>query len=64
METRILSGEEEAAFTAHGVISGFFQPRGLVGSIGGGSLEVAEVIGDALGERRPACRLGRCRCKR
>ena len=33
LETRILSGEEEASYTAYGVISGFFQPRGLVGDI-------------------------------
>ena len=58
LETRILSGEEEASYTAYGVISGFFQPRGLVGDIGGGSLEVAEVIGDTLGERLTSMPLG------
>ncbi len=58
LETRILSGEEEATYTAHGVISGFFQPKGLVGDIGGGSLEVAEVTGDAVGERLTSMPLG------
>ena len=58
LKTRILSGAEEATYTAYGVISGFFQPKGLVGDIGGGSLEVAEVIGDALGERLTSMPLG------
>jgi exopolyphosphatase/guanosine-5'-triphosphate,3'-diphosphate pyrophosphatase len=58
LETRILTGEEEAFYTATGVISGFFQPKGLVGDIGGGSLEVAEVLGDRVGERRSSMPLG------
>ena len=58
LETRILTGEEEATYTAYGVISGFFQPKGLVGDIGGGSLEIAEVIGDGLGERLTSMPLG------
>jgi exopolyphosphatase/guanosine-5'-triphosphate,3'-diphosphate pyrophosphatase len=58
LETRILSGEEEATYTAFGVISGFFQPCGLVGDIGGGSLEVAEVTGDAVGQRLTSMPLG------
>ncbi|MCB1496556.1 MAG: Ppx/GppA family phosphatase [Bauldia sp.] len=58
LETRVLSGEEEATYTSYGVISGFFQPRGLVGDIGGGSLEVAEVVGDHVGERMTSMPLG------
>lgn len=58
LKVRILSGEEEARYTALGVISGFFQPRGLVGDIGGGSLEVAEVVGDHVGERKASMPLG------
>ncbi|NND92524.1 MAG: Ppx/GppA family phosphatase [Granulosicoccus sp.] len=58
LETRMLSGEEEAYFSAHGVISGFFQPKGMIGDIGGGSLEVAEVIGDHVGERTTSMPLG------
>ncbi len=58
LETRLLSGEEEAHYAAMGVISGFFQPKGLVGDIGGGSLEVAEVLGDAVGERKASMPLG------
>lgn len=58
LETRLLSGEEEAFYSAHGVISGFFQPHGMMGDIGGGSLEVAEVIGDTLGDRMTSMPLG------
>ncbi|SFC85462.1 Ppx/GppA phosphatase family protein [Tropicimonas isoalkanivorans] len=55
---RLISGEEEATFAALGVISGFFQPRGLVGDIGGGSLEIAEVLGDRVGDRKVSMPLG------
>lgn len=58
LKVRILSGEEEATYTALGVVSGFFQPKGLVGDIGGGSLEVAEVIGDRVGDRTASMPLG------
>lgn len=51
IDVRILSEAEEAHFAALGVISGFYRPRGLVGDMGGGSLEVAEVIDDQVGER-------------
>jgi len=57
-ETRVLSGEEEATYTASGVISGFFQPKGLVGDIGGGSLEVAEVVTDRVGDRLTSLPIG------
>ena len=58
LETRILSGDEEATYAALGVISGFFQPKGIAGDMGGGSLEVAEVLGDRVGERRVSMPLG------
>jgi exopolyphosphatase/guanosine-5'-triphosphate,3'-diphosphate pyrophosphatase len=58
LETRVLTGREEATYTARGVIAGIFQPKGLVGDIGGGSLEVAEVIGDRVGERMASMPLG------
>lgn len=40
---RVLSGPEEAHFSALGVISGMPGERGLVGDFGGGSLELAEI---------------------
>jgi len=54
----VLAGEEEAYYTALGVISGFYQPKGIVGDIGGGSLEIAEILGDRVGERRTSVPLG------
>ena len=54
----MLSGQEEATYAALGVISGFFQPKGLAGDMGGGSLEVAEIIGDRVGERMVSMPLG------
>lgn len=45
LDVRILSGAEEARFAALGVIAGFHEPRGIVGDMGGGSLEMA-MIGD------------------
>jgi exopolyphosphatase/guanosine-5'-triphosphate,3'-diphosphate pyrophosphatase len=58
LETRVLSGHEEATYAALGVISGFFQPKGLAGDLGGGSLEVAEILGDRVGERTVSMPLG------
>ncbi len=52
LETRVLTGTEEARFSALGVVSGFYQPRGLVGDFGGGSLEVAEVFHDSVSSDR------------
>ncbi len=57
-EIRILEGEEEARFSAMGVISGFFQPSGLMGDLGGGSLEIAEVLDDKIGDRSVSLPLG------
>ena len=49
LKVRILQGAEEARYSALGVISGFFRPVGLVGDMGGGSLEVAEALDDHVG---------------
>ena len=58
VQLRVLSGAEEAHFAALGVISGFFRPIGLVGDMGGGSLEVAEALDDRVGERWVSLPLG------
>ncbi|MDB5512018.1 MAG: hypothetical protein JWR08_1501 [Enterovirga sp.] len=39
----LLTGEQEAALSASGVISGLHDPDGLVGDLGGGSLELIDV---------------------
>jgi exopolyphosphatase/guanosine-5'-triphosphate,3'-diphosphate pyrophosphatase len=41
----ILSGRREAELTALGVISGIHEPDGIVGDLGGGSLELVEISG-------------------
>ncbi|GAA0771727.1 Ppx/GppA family phosphatase [Roseibium denhamense] len=46
---RILDGNEEAYYSAMGVIAGFWKPRGVVGDMGGGSLELVEVAPNAPG---------------
>lgn len=58
LATTVLSGTEEAVHSALGVLSGFYRPMGLVGDIGGGSLEVAEILGDRVGERVISMPLG------
>ena len=58
LQVRVLSGEEEARYAALGVISGFYRPVGLVGDMGGGSLEVAEALDDQVGERSTSLPLG------
>lgn len=40
---RVLSGEEEAILSAHGVIGAFPDARGIVADLGGGSLELVRV---------------------
>jgi exopolyphosphatase/guanosine-5'-triphosphate,3'-diphosphate pyrophosphatase len=44
----VLSGRREAELSALGVMSGVYQPNGLVGDLGGGSLELVDVRGDRV----------------
>ncbi|MDI7861046.1 exopolyphosphatase [Rhizobiaceae bacterium n13] len=46
---QVLSGEEEAQFSALGVISGYFDPDGIAGDLGGGSLELIDIRGKKFG---------------
>ncbi len=46
----VLSGKEEAYYSALGVISGFHNPHGVTGDLGGGSLELVQVSGHDIGE--------------
>ncbi|MEM6762229.1 MAG: Ppx/GppA family phosphatase [Pseudomonadota bacterium] len=46
---RVLDGREEAEMAANGVLCGFWQPDGVVGDLGGGSLELIDVADDQLG---------------
>ena len=42
---KVLSGAREAHLTALGVVSGIHRPDGIVGDLGGGSLELVDVHG-------------------
>ena len=46
----LLTGDREAALSAAGVVSGFKRPDGLVGDLGGGSLELIELDGGVAGQ--------------
>src|SRR5262249_114008 len=44
----VLSGKREAELSALGIVSGFHRPDGIVGDLGGGSLELTDVHGHRL----------------
>src|SRR5579871_1381328 len=44
----VVSGRREAELSALGIISGFHKPDGIVGDLGGGSLELTDVSGRKL----------------
>jgi exopolyphosphatase / guanosine-5'-triphosphate,3'-diphosphate pyrophosphatase len=46
---RVLSGREEAYYSALGVISSFHKPDGIAGDFGGGSLELVDVRDHEIG---------------
>ncbi len=48
-DIEVLSGKREARLSAYGVISGFHMPDGVVGDMGGGSLELIDVHGHRAG---------------
>jgi exopolyphosphatase/guanosine-5'-triphosphate,3'-diphosphate pyrophosphatase len=48
---RVLSGEDEARLSALGVVSGIPEADGLMGDLGGGSLELVALDQGALGRR-------------
>jgi exopolyphosphatase/guanosine-5'-triphosphate,3'-diphosphate pyrophosphatase len=48
VKIEILSGPREAKLSAFGVISGVHKPDGIVGDLGGGSLELVDVRGNRV----------------
>lgn len=54
-KVRLLNGNEEAYYSALGVVSGFWEPKGIVGDMGGGSLELVRLAEGhpGLGETFP-----------
>ncbi len=49
VEIEVISGQREAQLSALGVVSGFWKPDGIVGDLGGGSLELIDVGPDHIG---------------
>ena len=49
-EIRVLSGREEARYSALGIISGFHHADGITGDLGGGSLELIDVKREEVGD--------------
>jgi len=47
---RVLTGREEAYYSALGVISAFEGADGIVGDLGGGSLEMVDIAGKQIGD--------------
>jgi exopolyphosphatase/guanosine-5'-triphosphate,3'-diphosphate pyrophosphatase len=45
---QVLSGQREAELAANGILMGFRSPDGLAGDLGGGSIEIIDVGGNAL----------------
>src|SRR6516225_908334 len=55
---QVLSGAEEARFASLGVLACFHQPEGVVGDMGGGSLEVSEISNQGVSEFSASMPLG------
>ena len=51
LEVELLSGEQEATGAGYGVLSAIPQADGIVGDLGGGSLELIRIRGGKVGER-------------
>jgi exopolyphosphatase/guanosine-5'-triphosphate,3'-diphosphate pyrophosphatase len=49
IKVRVLAGEEEARYSALGVVAGIRAADGIVGDLGGGSLELIEIADDRPG---------------
>lgn len=55
LDIRVLAGAEEAYFTSLGVVGAFYAVDGVVGDLGGGSLELAQVKGGNVGNLAMPC---------
>ncbi|HEX8554850.1 MAG TPA: Ppx/GppA family phosphatase, partial [Sphingomonas sp.] len=51
LKVELLSGEQEATAAGEGVLAGIPGAQGIVGDLGGGSLELVRVSGGQVGER-------------
>src|SRR5690606_35763373 len=48
-QIHVLSGKQEAQFAALGILSGFKPADGIAGDLGGGSLELIDIVSDEPG---------------
>ncbi|WKW51137.1 Ppx/GppA phosphatase family protein [Rhodomicrobium lacus] len=48
---RVIGNAEEAELAATGVRAGFVNPRGIVGDLGGGSMELVRIDGETLSDK-------------
>ncbi|MCB1480273.1 MAG: Ppx/GppA family phosphatase [Rhodobiaceae bacterium] len=46
---RVLTGADEALYAAYGIISGIYEPDGVAGDLGGGSLELIDICDEEFG---------------
>ncbi|MEZ5865823.1 MAG: Ppx/GppA family phosphatase [Geminicoccaceae bacterium] len=60
-EVRIVEGTEEAQLAAQGVAAGFHRPSGIVGDLGGGSLELSSVSEGRVGSEAISLPIGALR---
>jgi exopolyphosphatase / guanosine-5'-triphosphate,3'-diphosphate pyrophosphatase len=60
IDIRVISGEHEAELAAKAVLSSFHEPFGISADLGGGSMELANVVRSTVGERA-SCHLGSLR---
>lgn len=49
-EVKVLTGKEEATYSAYGIISTFHHPDGIAGDLGGGSLELVDIHETSVGD--------------
>ena len=55
-----MSGQDEARFSGYGVMCGMPEASGVMGDLGGGSLELVALGRGQLGDLDARCRSGRC----
>ena len=49
-EPLVLTGNDEALYSGYGILSGIYRADGVMGDMGGGSLEIADVCRNVIGE--------------
>ncbi len=52
LDIKVLNGEEEAEYAAAGIAAGFLDPDGIAGDLGGGSLELVDILGGEVRHAR------------